>query len=82
MPSHTVERTRAQAVACKEETLVQTFRDSLQKLDEWMVRSNTDPNVWEVIEQALLAWKEGQSHHFKELLGPCLVDAIHVQDTL
>ncbi len=44
---------------CKDEEAVKVFHDSIESMDEWMVKADTVPEVRNTIRQALIAWKEG-----------------------
>ncbi len=49
----------ANVLACKAPSAIQQFQDLVEKLDEWMKKSLTAPDIWEVFKQALFSWKKG-----------------------
>ncbi len=62
--------------------MVQCFCDLVEKLDQRMTKTDTEPNVQIVIKQGLLAWNQSRQHHFVMTYHPRLFQAIVQQETL
>ncbi len=47
----------ANVMECRDEAVVQWFKDAVEKLGQWMLKVNTDPNIWVVNKDSSLGSK-------------------------
>ncbi len=66
--------TAVHVLVCHEELAVQTFWDSVEKLNEWMVQEKT---LTEAIKQALMLWKLGRLHSPESLSWMCFAEVFY-----